>query len=95
MAGTVPISDVVPLGQWVLAYHDFQTRLERLLRETDKSVHDLHVEKLGPETRPGVWERLGCHVYVRAQTVSLEVPESTRANTAMKAFNSYQDVLLS
>jgi len=95
MAGTVPISDVVPLGQWVLAYHNFQTRLERLLRESGKSVYDLHVEKLGPETRPGVWERLGCHVYVRAQTVSLEVPESARPGTAMKAFDSYQQVLLS
>ncbi len=92
---TVPIPDVVPLGQWVLAYHNFQTRLEKLLRQSGKDVHELHVEKLGPETRPGVWERLGCTVYVRAQTVSLEVSESARPDTAMKAFDAYQQVLLS
>ena len=93
MKPTIPISDIVPLVQWIQAYHIFRVRFDRSLHQTGLSPAGLHRQRLGPEVAPGVWEGRGYRVYVGPQSVSFEVYENATADQALVAFDRYQDEL--
>ena len=93
MKPTIPISDIVPLVQWIQAYHIFRVRFDQSLQQTGLTPTELHRKQLGPEVAPGVWEGRGDRVYVAPQSVSFEVYENATSDQALVAFDRYQDKL--
>jgi hypothetical protein len=90
MKPTIPISDIVPLVQWIQAYHNFRAKFDSSLRQTGLSPVELHHQRLGPEDAPGVWRGKGYRIYVGPLAVSFEVPEDVTPDQALAAFDHYQ-----
>jgi hypothetical protein len=90
---TIPISDVVPLAQWIQAYHSFRTRLDLLLYQTRLSLTALHHDRLGPPAQAGVWEASEYRVLVEERSWTFEVPEDATLDSALAAFTLYQEKL--
>lgn len=90
---TIPISDVVPLAQWIQAYHSFRAKLDMTLYLTGLSLLDLHRDRFGPETSPGAWEAPSYMVFVEERILSFEIPEDSTTETALEAFRVYQEGL--
>lgn len=93
MKPSIPISDLVPLVQWIQAYHDFRARFDQSLRQTSLTPAELHRTQLGPEAAPGVWEGSDYRVFVGPKAVSFEVSEDLDSDEALAAFDRYQETL--
>jgi len=93
MNTTVPITDIVPLVPWIQHYHDFRLQLDQLLRQTGKTLVELHLDRFGPEVNLGVWEGPQYRVLVTARSVSIEVEEGLSVREALDAFDHYRDTL--
>jgi hypothetical protein len=87
---SIPISDVIPLAQWIQIYHAFRVKLDICLYQTGETVLGLHRTRLGPESQPGVWETQEYIVFVTERTITFEVPESSYPDEAAAAFSNYQ-----
>lgn len=87
---TVPISEIVPLAQWIQAYHVFRAKLDLLLYQTGWNLGTLHRNQLGVEVSPGVWEADGYRVFIQGQALTFEVREGCSLDEALDAFNGYQ-----
>ncbi len=90
---TKPISEVVPLEEWIRTYHSFRTELDLRLRETGFNLIELHQNALGPEISPGAWEGNGYRVYVEGRALTFEVSEEASTDEALEAFKSYRESL--
>ena len=90
----VPVSDVIPLIEWLTVYHRFRAELDQKLTQTGVTLVELHTKKLGSPTSPDVWEGADYRVHVK-KTISFEVLEGTPPEQAFAAFNRYQTRLLS
>lgn len=87
---TIPISDVVPLAQWIQAYHTFRARLDLTLYTSGLGLLALHQDRFGPPAQPGVWETCDWRAIIKGRTLTFEVPEKSSADSAIMAFNQYQ-----
>lgn len=90
---TIPISDVVPLAQWIQAYLTFRARLDLTLYTSGLDLLALHRGQFGLPARPGVWETCDWRVIIKGHTLTFEVPEKSSADSAIMAFNKYQKKL--
>ncbi len=90
---TIPISEIVPLVQWIQTYHVFRTKLDLILYQTGWGLEDLHLDRLGAATNPGVWETNGYKVLVHGFALTFEVKEGSSVDEALAAFKDYQESL--
>jgi len=87
---TVPISEIVPLIQWIQIYHAFRVRLDLRMYQTGLTLRELHRTQFGPEVASGVWETELYKVFVEERTLSFEVSETLSLDEAVEAFEGYQ-----
>ena len=87
---TKPISEVVPLEEWIRTYHSFRAKLDLRLRETGFNLIELHQNALETEIAPGVWEGSGYRIHVEGRALTFEVSEEATMDEALEAFESYQ-----
>ena len=91
---TVPISEVVPLIQWIQIHHAFKAKLDILLYQTGFNLETLHLDRFGVEVSPCVWEDpFGYRVVIQGKALTFEVLEEFSLDEALLAFNDYQEKL--
>jgi hypothetical protein len=90
---TVPISDRLPLVEWIQEYHAFRVRFELELYYTGFTAQELHRDRLGSEASPGVWVGKGYAVVVATKSVSFEVDENFTLDEVLATFHAYQEQL--
>lgn len=90
---TKPVSEIVPLAEWVQAYHVFKAKLDTHLYQTGMDLVEMHLQALGEERSPNVWEKSGYRVRLEGQAVTFEVSEEATADEALAQFRAYQEWL--
>jgi len=90
---TIPISNRLPLVEWIQEHHAFRVKFELELYRMGLSAQELHRVRLGPEVTSGVWIGRGYAVVVATKSVSFEVDESLSAREVLEVFHSYQKQL--
>ncbi len=90
---TVPISEVIPLMQWIQIYHAFRVRLDLHLYQSGLTLQGLHTAQFGPETSPGVWETGTYRVLIGDRTLTFEVLDTLTTEETLSEFKKYQTQL--